>query len=201
MQRHVDDRDCSEVIDLLEMWVDGDLGEDDAARVRTHLEGCAECRSEGRLAAQIASELRSLPAFDLPDRVARTARRRVQGSLWTRLGEVIERSAARPLPVLAAAAALVLMFIVLAPWRGPSQPQFSDQDVARATADTKLALAYVASATRRAELRVTRTILEDGMTGRTVRKFRQTIHAVGGHSAAATLRPATPLRQTTTQGS
>ena len=201
MRPHVDDRECRKVCDLLEMWVDGELSAADATRVQIHLDNCAECRSELLAAEQIASGLRSLPTLGLPDNLVRAVRGRTRTGLRIRFGDVFARLAARPLPALAAVAAVVMAVAVLAPWRGPSRPRYSDQEVARATAETKLALAYVASATQQAERGVKRRILGDGASGRTLRGLQNAIRAAGGAETATEDAPPVLPQRTTVQGS
>jgi len=94
---------CDEALDLLEPYVDGDLPEATAERLRVHFETCRSCAVELALAERIQTELRSLPQLDCPPEILERVRR--QG------GEVVPfrpRRTGLPLRVAAAAAVLVL---------------------------------------------------------------------------------------------
>ena len=48
VERTVGGLRCSEVLEHLSDWIDGELGEPEEARVREHLEGCDTCTRFGR---------------------------------------------------------------------------------------------------------------------------------------------------------
>ena len=92
---------CEEYRDWVAADVDGELG-DDAARVRSHVDGCARCGAErarqarmrdvlrrGSLATQAPPELRERirAALDREDAAGtRVARRRISPAIWAPLG-------------------------------------------------------------------------------------------------------------------
>lgn len=194
MLQRVDDQRCSDILDRLDAWIDGDLGESEAALVEAHIDRCASCRAERQVAEELAIELRSLPDYQVPERVLRAVRTRVRPTLWERLKRLLDGSMQRPVTAVTILAVVVLV-VMVSPWRDRSAPQYTDQEIARATEETKLALAYVGSITRRAEIRVKEKIFDDGVAAQTVSGVRQTLKIIGGAAAATADTPATPLPQ------
>jgi anti-sigma factor RsiW len=123
---------CEEALDLLEAHLDGELTPDGEARLRTHLDGCRSCAAEMALAHRIRTELRAMrPATVLPFRRPQTSR--------------------RPMRILLAAAMLVLtvggaLYLEQTRVQPPAGP--SPEEVARATAEARFALAYVGKVSR-----------------------------------------------------
>jgi anti-sigma factor RsiW len=85
---------CARVRVLLEAYVDGDLGRDDAlnaAAVREHLSGCADCRRQHAQATSLPFRLKALsspaPRESLLSNVMRSVspERAVQRRAWTLL--------------------------------------------------------------------------------------------------------------------
>jgi anti-sigma factor RsiW len=138
---------CEEALDLLEPSLDGELAPGEESRLRSHLTGCHACAAELALAVRIQKELRALrPAVVLPfppqRRVARPARRlaaaamlvvTIGGGLY--LGQVRTRPAASPSP----------------------------EEIARATAEARFALAYVGRVSRHTGLDLRNGILHRRM--------------------------------------
>lgn len=122
---------CEEALDLLEPSLDGELAAGEESRLRSHLAGCPACAAELALATQIQKELRALrPAAVLP---------------FPQRGGV-----ARPARLLAAAAMLIVTIgggLYLGQVRTrPASP--SPEEIARATAEARFALAYVGRVSR-----------------------------------------------------
>jgi anti-sigma factor RsiW len=195
MSQRADRGRCAEILELLDAWADGDLDEVEAAAVRAHVDECRSCHEELKLAETVVAELRALPEFDVPDGVLRTVRNTIGPTAANRFRMFFKGSTFRPVPVLAAVATVVLMVLVLSPWRRPSVPQYTDQEIERAAAETRLALAYVGSIAQRAELRVKERVLDEGTTARTVRGVRRSLQLIGEAGAAAADLPATPRPQ------
>ncbi len=193
MLQHVDGQGCSDILDRLDAWIDGDLGESEAALVEAHIDRCASCRAARQVAEEVAVELRSLPDFKVPERVLRAVRTRVRPTLWERLKTFLDGSMQRPVTAVTILAVVVLVVVAVSPWRDRSVPRYTDQEIARATEETKLALAYVGSITRRAELRVKEKIFDDGVAAQTVSGVRRSLRIIGGVAAATADTPATPL--------
>jgi anti-sigma factor RsiW len=193
MSQHADLDRCSDVLDRLEAWVDGDLDVAEAAEVTEHVGRCHSCRAAKREAEELVGALRSLPEYEIPDRVLRGVRARTASRPLSRLQDALRGSLFRPVPALAAAAAVVLMVVVLLPWRSPSTPEIAELEITRATEETKLALALVGSVARRGEARIAGKILGEGVAAETVRGINRSLQIIGGAVAAKADLPATPL--------
>jgi len=140
-------------------------------------------------------ELRALPEFDLPERVLQAVREKTRPTLAQRLRSFFDDLVSRPVPALAAVAAVVLVVLVLSPSPRPTEPEYTDQEVARAVAETRLALAYVGSIAQRAELRVKERVLNEGAAAQTVRGVRRSLRVIGEAGVATADLPATPRAQ------
>jgi anti-sigma factor RsiW len=195
MSQHADPEHCAEVLECLDAWIDGDLSDAEAAAVTAHVDQCEPCQAELQLAETVAAELRGLPEFDLPERVLQMVRGRTRPTPAERLGAFFGDSVPRPVPAIAAVATVVVMVLVLSPWRGPNEPQYTDQEVARAAAETRLALAYVGSIAQRAELRVKARVLDEGVAAQTVRGVRRSLRIIGGVGTEESDLPTTPRPQ------
>jgi predicted anti-sigma-YlaC factor YlaD len=195
MSQHPDLHSCADVLERLEAWIDGDLDESEAAAVNAHIRFCGSCRAERRLAETVVAELRALPEIDVPENVLRAVRSRTRPILGERFRAFFKASRIPPMPALAVVVAAVLIVLVLSPSHRHTEQQYTDQEVARAVAETKLALAYVGSIAHRAELRVERRVLSEGATAQTVRGFRRSLRVLGEAGAAAAELPVTPTTQ------
>ena len=195
MSQHAESDRCAHVLGLLEAWIDGDLDDAEAAEVRAHVEQCESCQTEQKLAEIMVAEFRALPEFDVPEKVLQTVRKRTRLTFAERLGAFVEPVKPRRVPALAAVAAVVVLVVVLSPWRRPPEPQYTDQEIARAVAETRLALAYVGSVARRAELRVKERVFDEGAAAQTVRGVRRSIQVLGEAGTAVADPPATPRTQ------
>ena len=195
MSQRADLDNCESILIRLDALIDGDLDDAEAAAVKAHLDQCESCQAEQQLAEAVVAELRALPEFDIPERVLQTVRRKTHPALAERIRTFLEDSMLRPVPAVAALATVVLMVLVLSPWSGPTDPQYTDQEVARAAAETRLALAYVGSIAQRAELRVKERVFDEGAAAETVRGVRHSLQIIGEAGAAAADLPATPRPQ------
>jgi anti-sigma factor (TIGR02949 family) len=156
MNRPHDALPCEEALDLLEPYLDGDLPPDEADRVRRHLEACTACAAELALAARIQSELRALPQPDCPPEVIERVRRAGRG-------EVVPFPSRQRPPRwrTAAAAALVALAVGGGALGVHLQRERQQQEqVAQATREARLALAYFGKVTRKAGLDVRDEVLE-----------------------------------------
>lgn len=169
---------CDEARELLEPWLDGDLPARQAALVRAHVDRCAGCAAELDLATLIQRELRSLPQHDCPPEVLQ----RVLDTGREGRGQVVPFESRRRIRTgaaqgfrIAVAAALLAAIVggvsFLIPDRSPvSQP--SPDEVAQATRDARLALAYVGQVTRRAGLDLRDDVLRERLIDPTTRSVR-----------------------------
>lgn len=157
------DPHCEEALAGIEPYLDGDLPEDEADRLRGHLAGCPACAAELELATRIQSELRSLPQLDCPPEVLERVRREGRADRARVVPFEPRRRVSRFLgPRLAAAAAVLALAVgggalFLQVQQPPDQP--SPEEIAQATAEAKLALAYLGKATRRASLDLQEEVL------------------------------------------
>jgi anti-sigma factor RsiW len=193
MSQHVDPVVCSEFRELVDAWIDGELDAAEETRLAAHLESCVGCRQERELAASVRSQLRALPEMDLPESVAAAVRRKTRAWSRVRLSGLRPGPFFRPLPVAAAAAVAVAVIVILViPWKSANQPQFSDREIEQALQQTRLALAVVDNATRRAEFEVRRRVIADGVVAERARGFMRTLDLLGGDrdaSVAPTFSP------------
>jgi anti-sigma factor (TIGR02949 family) len=156
MNRPHDALPCEEALDLLEPYLDGDLPPGEMDRVRRHLEVCPACAAELSLAARIQRELRALPQPDCPPEVIERVRQAGRGEVVP--FPVRERA---PRWRIAAAAALVALAVGGGALGVHLQHVRQQQEqVAQATREARLALAYFGKVTRKAGLDVRDEVLE-----------------------------------------
>ncbi len=195
MSPYVEGECCADILERLDAWIDGDLDAAEAAAVKEHVDHCDSCQAERQLAEAVVAELRSMPEFDVPQRVVQRIRGKTRPTLIDRSRIFVEDHRIRPAPAFAVAAAVVLLVLVVSPWRQPTEPQYTDREVARAVAETRFALAYVGSVAQRAELRVKERVLNQGAAGKTVRGVRRSLQVIGEAGAATADLPVTPRPQ------
>jgi anti-sigma factor RsiW len=196
MQRPVEPITCGAFCERIETWMDGDLSPAEKAVMEAHLEICENCRMERSLAGQVSTELRSLPEFDLPESVLSEVRSRTRGGVA--VGPMGFLSGLIPRPVLAAAAVtavVVAAIVIVEPWNESGASRYSEQEIERATLQTRLALAYVGSVARRAEIRVKHRVLDENAAVQTVSGIGRSIKKIGEASAASAVSSASPSPQ------
>src|SRR5262245_51926138 len=134
---------CEWVLEHVEAFVDGELGDGETAAVTAHCATCGECMRELDLAIRVRRELRSLPSFKAPAHVINAAEREADAPVSnvipirqrTRRQTVVRAGA-----VVAAAAVIAIAAMV---WQHSREPQYSEADVRRATAEMAMAFSYV----------------------------------------------------------
>jgi len=151
---------CGQAQGLLEAYVDEELDGAERQRLEAHLDSCPGCREQWRLALGVKAALGALPHFDAPaaviDRVlveaATEQAARAVGEVKRPWWEL------RPSPIWALVAAALVLALLLPLARGPQQtPASAEVDaesIERAADEARLALAYVARASRRAGLEI-----------------------------------------------
>ncbi len=175
--------DCVDVLDRLDAWIDGDLEASEAARVKAHVDGCSGCREERQSAEEIRAELRGMPELDPPERVLALVRnRRPIAKKWP--GAFNFPLTLRPVQAAIAMAAAAILLAVAVPWGGRSGSPYTDLEIRRAQAETRLALAYVGDAARRAERGVRKKVLDERDFPATVREISRTLSWAGETGAA-----------------
>jgi len=184
MSRHVEGMTCAEVWDRIDAWIDGDLEPAEASVLEVHVEGCAACDEERRLAVEICAELRGLPELDPPDRVIKAVHDATAPTIGEKVRGLLDAITWRPAPAVVALVVIVVLVMVVFPGRRSGTPQYTDQEVARAAEETKLALAYVSSITRRAEIQARRKVFEDGAVSATVRGISRSLDWTGTAAGA-----------------
>jgi anti-sigma factor RsiW len=195
MSQHAESGRCAEVLEQLDAFIDGDLDEAVAKAVKTHVDQCKSCRKELQLAEIVVAELHALPEFDVPKKVLQAVDSVIRPTPVQRVGAFLGGFAPRRVPVFAVAAAVAVMVLFVSQWDRPTEPQFTDREVARAVAETRLALAYVGSVAQRAELRVKERVFDEGAAAQTVRGVQRSIQVLGEAGTAVADPPATPRTQ------
>lgn len=173
MRKHPEDNDgvrldCAGAEPLVEAYVDGDLEAAVATAFEVHVGRCAACAAELELARRIGGELRALPAQECPPTVVRNvlghARRPTLGArLAAWLLPVPPRVWQGALAMLVVAALAVGYYSEFSSETRPTTPVadgYSAEDVARAEAELKLALAYLGRIGETASSAVSNDVLE-----------------------------------------
>jgi len=191
--------DCAEFLDLLDAWIDGDLEVSEASRLQTHFDGCSSCREEHQFAEEIRAELRGMPEFRPPERVLAAVREATNPTANERASGVPGWLTLRPVPAAIAVAAVAVLLFVVVPRGERPGAHYTEREIRRATAETRLALAYVSDATRRAERGVRKKVLEEREFPATVRGISRTLSWAGETGAAQPTAPPSPTN--TSKGS
>lgn len=156
MSRSTDGTDCDRVLDLLEPFVDDEVDATERVMVRNHVERCPTCAQELSLARRIRRGLRAMPQPELPPRLADDLPE-VPGAILARTSP--PTPSRRWAVVGSLAAVLVAAMLVL--WASSPfdsspqvvrQPAPSAEEIERAEAEARYALAQVAAVSRRAGL-------------------------------------------------
>ncbi len=178
MSQHADRLPCVQVLELIEPWVDGELEAGRAASVQAHVDSCSSCNAEMRLADEIRAELRAMPNYELPERLLNDIAQATEPTLPSRFRRVLGLLVLRPVPAAVAVAAIVAV-LVIQPWRAPTDAGYTETEVARATAETKLALAYVGGVSRRAQSEIRERVIEGEPVAMTVRRISRSMNWTG----------------------
>lgn len=134
---------CEWVLERVDAFVDGELGAGERTAVTAHCATCGGCTRELDLAIRVRRELRAMPSFKAPAHVINAAEREANGIATNVIPIPAPRRprvAVRVGAALAAAAVVVVGAIV---WQHSRQPQYSEAEVRRATAEIALAFGYV----------------------------------------------------------
>jgi anti-sigma factor (TIGR02949 family) len=140
-------RDCEWTRDRLDAFVDGELAADERDAVRDHCASCDTCSRELEMAGRIRDELHAFPALDAPAGLVEAAERAAAAANHARVVPLRRRRVTEPVRRTAIIAAAVTL-IGVAVWvgvrdRATREPQASEADVRRATAEVALAFGYV----------------------------------------------------------
>ena len=183
MSRRIDERSCEAATELIEPYLDGELGPSESARLEAHLARCTDCAGELELAATIRRELRALPELDCPPAVLERAHRAATEATVVPLRRAAP-AGERPRRAWAAlAAALVLAvlgaFLVARGLRAPAGQGPSPEEVARATAEARYALAYVGRVSRSAGATLRDDVLAPHVAGVTTEALNRSLAQAG----------------------
>lgn len=154
---------CEEVWEHLEELLEGELPETQATQIRSHLDQCAACEAQTRLAMEIRGELRALPELDAPAPLLQAVLDQTVKAQEPRLslGELLG-SWPRPIWAALAAASLILVLGLTVLSQRPTAPEQPDAAaIAQATAEARFALARVGVLTREAGLTIRDKALRD----------------------------------------
>lgn len=153
---------CEEVIDRMEAWLDGDLDEAEAVRIRHHIDACPECRAERRFAEDVQDQLGGLPSFDIPSHVLDAVAKQTGGEPGSKstAGWIPRWTSGRVAAAAAIGAIALLIALIVPEVRRPS-PRLSAEEVEAVADQTRLALAYLSDLTKRAEAQAASRIFED----------------------------------------
>lgn len=198
MPNHLENPSCDRIVELLEAFVDGELTAAENALVEGHCRFCRSCSKELIRAQRLAQELRSLPGYECPPRLAQSVMRqaaaeasragRQRPSLGRRLADRLSAAwqpALRPALAGGLLAAMVAVGALLAPPARLAQPEASPSaaELARAEAEIKLAFAYLGKVGEHAGLTV-----RDEVIGHMVAPTRRVLGA-GGSAADRRSQP------------
>lgn len=185
MRRSPDALPCALVREEIEARLSGSLPVGLNAAVDAHLQRCPPCRAEVELAVAIRRELSALPRFDAPPQVTEAIRRRVRGTApeppAISSGRSPDRRRRAWVAIAAAAAvALAAAAILVMPGRSsrPAQ-QASAVEIARATAEARLAFSLLADATATAQLELRQGVLRERVVAPVLRGIADSVIARG----------------------
>ena len=160
--------DCTDALDQLEPFLDGELSAVTVRRLEQHLEACDRCASELAWARRVRLELRALGPVECPPSVVESVLEATAADtpdeLSSERAPVIQLSSARAgrdptqrkrgwlLALAATILALIGSAVVLDRFERAPQPEFDAAQLAQAEEEARLALAYLGAVTRRAGL-------------------------------------------------
>ncbi len=190
---------CTEVLERLEAYVDGDLAAAEAAAIEDHLEGCSACAAEHRLASAVRRELRALPELDATPAVLREITRSAQRA---RFREPSRRVPTRRLAWTRLAAAMLATAMLGAGlWWGilrqaPAEPSAiaDPARVAQATEEARYALAYLTRVNRRAGLKLRDDLFVDRVAKPAARGLSRSLSPHPGRNVGDTASSAAANR-------
>jgi hypothetical protein len=137
---------CSEFETLLEPYLDGELAGGPLGTLEAHLEACESCSRDLALARQIRTELRELPRPSCPPAVTRAVL--AHAAAHPPVAERLRRlwyghRLWQPVVVTLLAVALGVGYWRLSAPAPPPGTAYTEEEIAKAEAEVKLALAYL----------------------------------------------------------
>ena len=152
---------CEWVLERIEPYLDGELDGGEVSGLEAHLEQCAACAGELRLAGQVRDGLRELPLLACPEGVVDRVQERIREARWNRLREWIAgwwSPAWRPIGAVAVGVALLIGATTVYQQReqGPSP-----EEVALAERQVKWTLAYLGQVGQRTGMTVRDQVIRE----------------------------------------
>ncbi|MDH3215635.1 MAG: zf-HC2 domain-containing protein [Candidatus Krumholzibacteria bacterium] len=181
---------CSWVVESIDSYIDGDLGRDEMAAIKTHVNKCRRCREELAFVKGTLAQLRDLPNLDCPRRVSDVVHERLAASrpdqhpvrATVPSGFVKRWFSGRqlgvPRPALASAliVLVVLSSLIISRINRPAE-HISPEQVSEAEAAVKWTFAYVNEISRRSGLAVRDEVFEAGVIRPMQRAVRSALEA------------------------
>ena len=171
MSQPVEGMSCETALDLIEAFLDDELGPTVAEEFHTHLEDCPTCSKEAADARQFLTELRSLPELKVPSRVIDNVRDAI-GRHDFEAG-TDPRSQIRNRWLAAAAAIIIGILGTTTMIRNHAEP--TDAEALRAAAEVQVALATIGDITRRANQMVQAKVIDDRALPRSIRGLARSL--------------------------
>lgn len=174
---------CSWVIGSIDLYIDGDLGGDEAAAVERHLQTCPDCGREFAVARTVLDEVRALPGLDCPDPVIDRLSEHIRSDAsadaidrarrWSVKRWFAVRPFGVPRPALAGLFVVVVVVssLIISRSRQSVEP-ISPAQVAEAEAAVKWTFAYVNEVSRRSGIAVRTEVFNAGIVRPTERALR-----------------------------
>jgi len=134
---------CEWVLERVEAFVDAELGPGERAAVTAHCATCGACTRELDLAIRVRRELRSLPSFQAPAHLTDAAEREGLASPTNVIPIATRRRTRAVVRIAAAVTAAAVIVVGTIVWQHAREPQYSEADVRRATAEMAMAFSYV----------------------------------------------------------
>jgi anti-sigma factor (TIGR02949 family) len=180
--------DCAAVLPLLEVYLDGELSPSEAEGVREHVARCSDCAADLDLARAIQDGLRALPELDAPpavlDRVRAAARLEPPNVVPFPRPATPRRFAALAAMLALAVLSALLLFKLRSPAPQPAPAATAraatPEEVARATAEARVALAYVGQVSRRAGLALKDEVLPERLLAPAARVLSRSFQEIPG---------------------
>ncbi|UCF77683.1 MAG: zf-HC2 domain-containing protein [Candidatus Eiseniibacteriota bacterium] len=165
---------CSEMLELLESFLDGDLPSKQEALVREHLRECSACRLQAEAGRGVVNALRTLPEARCSRETLRiieevTARKEARGKTLEGWRYSPRLSLWKGVVVGAAAMALLLLLYQHFDRRPPSTPEYTSQQALEVRALARDGLVQVVGVINRSQRKAVRGFLREDFP-KTVRK-------------------------------
>ena len=156
---------CHNIRELLDDFLDGDLSRSEKSKIKRHLKGCPECRSELMRQRKTENYLKRLPLIHCPDSVIKQIERLTfgngEGHRKYRRFSLSLSPTWRWVPVGLAATAVIILLIFYPSLErdDPGSVSYSQEEVMEAKNKAKWSLAYIAKTVNRTEREVVENVL------------------------------------------